>query len=153
MIMEVFRIVREPYASKLEASGIANRWNKRGQNVIYTGFARSLSTLEMIVHRSSIVPSAKYKVMVISIPDDLIFFTRIDISCLKENWNTLAAFSRTQELGSKWYNEQDSLVLQVPSAIITQEFNYIINTEHPEFKQNVRLVGVEDYFFDQRLLL
>ena len=68
--MEVFRICHEKYANLLTSSGSANRWNFQGQNVIYTGSSRSLSTLELVVHRNAIVPTFLYKVMVISIADE-----------------------------------------------------------------------------------
>ena len=65
--MEVFRISKELYATSLSASGSANRWNTKGQQVIYTGSSQSLSSLELIVHRGAVQSTARYKVMVISI--------------------------------------------------------------------------------------
>lgn len=149
--MEVFKICREEYSKSLKASGAANRWNVRGQYVIYTGFHRSLSTLEMVVHRGAIMPSEKYKVMVISLADDDTILSRVHPNHLPENWRTLAAYSVLQEIGSKWYSSQNSLVLKVPSAVIPYENNYILNTEHPDFSKCVQLVRTEDYFWDTRL--
>ena len=150
--MEVFRICKEEYSRQIKASGGANRWNVQGHNVIYTGSSRSLSTLELVVRRSSIIPVLDYKVMVISIPDDDSIITHIHFSGLPQNWRTLAAYSRLQEIGSKWYTTQISLVLKVPSAIIPFEYNYVLNAEHPDFNRSVKLVRVEDYFWDKRLL-
>jgi RES domain-containing protein len=149
--MEVFRISTGKYASKLTASGGANRWNKRDQYVLYTGSSRSLSTLELIVHQSSITPSGIYKVMVISIADSDYLMKQIFISGLPVDWRTLSAYPALQQIGSDWYNNQESMVLKVPSAVITNEFNYMINIEHPDFKNNVNLVRVEDYYWDDRL--
>lgn len=149
--MEVFRISAEKYTSKLTASGGANRWNKRDQYVLYTGSSRSLSTLELIVHKSSIAPLDTYKVMVISISDSDHLSKQIFISGLPTIWRTMSAYSALQQIGSDWYNNQESLVLKVPSAVITNEFNYMINIEHPDFKNNVNLVRVEDYYWDDRL--
>jgi RES domain-containing protein len=149
--MEVFKICKEEYSGSLKSSGSANRWNLRGQNVIYTGSTRSLSTLELVVRRSSIAPDNNYKVMVISIADDDYLFKQIHINELVENWRTLAVYSTLQEIGSKWYISQGSLILKVPSAVIPYEYNYIINSEHPDFTKCVRKVRVEDYFWDKRL--
>ncbi|MEI8046625.1 MAG: RES family NAD+ phosphorylase [Bacteroidota bacterium] len=150
--MEVFRICKEEFCDKLRASGSSNRWNVQGHNVIYAGSSRSLSTLELVVHRQSIVPILNYKVMVISLADDDHLFTQILINQLPANWRTLAAYSSLQEIGSKWFIHQKSLVLKIPSAVIPNEFNYMINTEHPDFSQKVILVRTEDYFWDKRLL-
>lgn len=149
--MEVFKICKEEYSGSLKSSGSANRWNLRGQNVIYSGSTRSLATLELVVRRSSIAPVNNYKVMVISIADDDYLFKQIHINELVENWRTLAVYSSLQEIGSKWYISQGSLILKVPSAVIPYEYNYMINTEHPDFSKNVRIVKVEDYFWDNRL--
>lgn len=68
--MLVYRISKEKHTEKLESSGAANRWNKAGQHVLYTSGSRALASLELVVHRSSIVQSETYKVMVIEIPSE-----------------------------------------------------------------------------------
>jgi RES domain-containing protein len=150
--MNVFRIVPEAFSNKLNASGSANRWNLRGQKVIYTGSSRSLSTLELIVHRSVIQPSKPYKLLVISIDLLEAEYQKIQLDQLPNNWRNLQAYSQLQLIGSNWYKAQNSLLLEVPSAVIPQESNYIINTEHPDFSKKIRINRIEDYFWDNRLL-
>lgn len=149
--MEIFRISKKIHSSKLTASGSANRWNYEGQYVIYAGSSRSLSTLELIVHKNAVKPKAEYKVMVISVADIDYLTKQIMIADLPMNWRTMAAYAVLQKIGSDWYESQDSLVLKVPSAVIPYEYNYIINTEHPEFSKHIKLVRIENYFGDTRL--
>lgn len=149
--MEVFRISSEEHAHLLAASGNANRWNKRGQNVIYTGASRSLVTLESIVHKSSIKPTTQYKVIVISVSDNENLVKRVLIKELPPNWQRLAAYPILQAIGGEWYEKKETLILQVPSAIIPYEFNFVINVDHPAFRKNIKLIRIEDYFFDDRL--
>ena len=149
--MELFRISLGTYAGALTPSGSANRWNVTGQQVLYAGSARSLSTLELVVHRSSIKPSASYKVMVLSIADEDHLVKQVHIADLPADWRKIAAYGRLQTIGSHWYTRQESLLLKVPSAIIIQEYNYVINTTHPEFAAKVKIVRTEDYFWDDRL--
>lgn len=150
--MEVFRISRAAFATQLSASGGSNRWNRRDQYVIYTCSTRALSTLELIVHRNSIAPLEEYKVIVVSLPDADHLIRQISTSVLPENWRSLSAYPELQQIGADWYERKESLVLKVPSAIIPYESNFIINVEHPDFKNHVRLVRTEDYFWDQRLI-
>ncbi len=150
--MEVFRITKEEYAGALISSGSSNRWNLEGQKVIYAGSTRSLSSLELVVHKGSVKPSFRYKVMVISIADEDYLFKQIKINDLPSNWRTIAAYSALQKLGSDWYSRQETLILKIPSAIIPFEYNYILNTEHSAFNKNVRLVRTENYFWEERLL-
>lgn len=149
--MEVFRIVREKYANGLFASGAANRWNKEGDFVIYAGSSRSLSTLELVVHRNAVKPDLAYKVMVISIPDDDRFTDQINPGDLPADWRYLSAYPSLQKRGTDWYESRKSLLFRVPSAVLPKEFNYIINTQHPDYQEHVSLAGVEDYFWDMRL--
>jgi len=149
--MEVFKICKEKYAKALIASGSSNRWNKKDEFVIYTGSSRALSTLETVVHRSGISFSSPYKLLTIQIIDKT-QIQEIYIKDLPGNWKTIEAYIELQEIGSKWYNSLESLILKVPSSIVDQEHNYIINTKHPQFSKNIILKSVEDFVWDKRLL-
>ena len=149
--MEVFKICSEKYSHSLNASGASNRWNKKDEYIIYTGSSRSLSTLETVVHRSAINLSNPYKLVIIAIKDNT-FIKEISVTDLPKNWKTIEAYVELQEIGSKWYNSLESLILKVPSVIISQEYNYIINTKHPLFATNVILQSVENFDWDKRLL-
>ena len=149
--MEVFRITKAEYAGTLTASGVKNRWNKVGEFVIYAGSTRSLATLESVVHKGGIIPSVPYKVVVISIVDDNKLVRQIQIKELPDNWRKMDAYPMLQEIGSNWYTTQETLVLKMPSVVIPQEYNYAINTEHPDFKKNIKKVRAENYFWDDRL--
>ena len=150
--MIVYRITTEKYSKKLSASGAANRWNEEGQFVIYTAFSRSLASLEMVVHRASIRPRINYKVVVINIDVQKSQIKKIDEEQLPESWRSVAAYSALQSIGSQWYIQNKKLVLEIPSAVVPQESNYIINTKHEMFDSKVRVVSVEDFFWDRRLL-
>jgi RES domain-containing protein len=150
--MEVFRLATATFSKKLAASGVANRWNLEGQQVLYTGGSRSLSTLELIVHRSSQKPAIPFFMMVISLADDDHLYRQVKLKDLPANWRTLSGYNSLQNMGSSWYNLQETLVLKVPSAVIPYEYNYLINAEHPDFKKKVHLVRTEPYFWDERLI-
>lgn len=149
--MEVFKICSEKYSPALNASGASNRWNKKDEFVIYTGSSRSLSTLETVVNRAAINISNPYKLLIIAI-DDQTDIKEISVTDLPKNWKSIEAYVELQEIGSKWYHSLESLILKVPSTIISQEYNYIINTKHPLFATNVKLQSVENFDWDKRLL-
>ena len=149
--MELFRISAALHAEKLKASGMPNRWNVRGQRVIYAGTHRSLATLELLVHRSAVELLRDFRVMVIHVPDDDRFIRQVMTRELPVNWRTTAAYGSLQKIGSDWYQQQETLLLRVPSAVIPQEYNIVINTEHPEFSRQVKLIRSEPYFWDERL--
>ena len=149
--MLVYKICREKYSKKLSASGVSNRWNKEDELVIYTGSSIALAALENIAHRASINIAKPYKLLKIEIKEQTLI-KEIDLKQLPKNWRSLEAYVELQEIGSDWYQSAESLILKVPSAIVSQEFNYVINTKHPLFLSNVVLESVEDWVWDKRLL-
>lgn len=146
--MDVFRIVHERYANGLFASGRAGRWNETDQYIIYASSSRALATLELVVNRANIASAASYKVLVVSIPDT---YTSISAADLPVDWRGLSAYSELQAIGSRWYSNVKSSVLSVPSAVIPQECNFLINARHPGFQTDIRLLTIEPYFWDVRL--
>lgn len=150
--MIVYRISVEKYASSLSASGFMGRWNLHKEFVIYTSGARSLAALELLTRRNAISVSVKYKCMIISIDDDARLFSEILLSDLPDDWKYNSGLSHVREIGSKWYCDNLSLVLKVPSVLVPKEYNYIINTRHSDFKSSVKLLGTEDHSWDKRLI-
>ncbi|MGA0558625.1 RES family NAD+ phosphorylase [Larkinella sp. VNQ87] len=147
--MRVYRITKARYAGQLTASGGAARWNSRGQYVIYTAATRALACLENVVHLSGEGLEADFKVMLIDIPDAL-FVEKIAIDQLPDEWFTFQNYNTCQQIGDDWLQKNRSAVLQVPSAIIPGEWNYLLNPLHPEFGR-IQLIGSEPFVFDPRI--
>lgn len=150
--ISVFNIRKEKFAHDLIASGIANRWNKNDEHVIYSSTSRALSTLELVVHKASVQSNLNYKILNIELNlTEKDIFT-VEIKDLPENWRSIQSYPILQNIGSSWYQSYTSLVLRVPSVIIPQEYNYILHTKHPLFKDRVHIQEVEDFIWDERLL-
>jgi RES domain-containing protein len=89
--------------------------------------------------------------MVISLAEDPMLFMTFERNQLPHNWRSFLAEERLRELGSAWYRDQKPPILRVPSIIIPQEYNYVLNTAHPLFNEVVELTEVENFFWDKRL--
>lgn len=147
--MIVFRITLLKYSDKLHASGNAARWNSKDVKMIYTAGSRALACLENVVHRSSRGLQENFRTLLIEIPENL----KIGImnkTDLLGNWRDYASIPYTQKFGDKWVRSKTSPVLQVPSAIIPQEFNYLLNPLHKDFHK-IKLINTESFEFDGRL--
>ncbi|QEC77130.1 RES family NAD+ phosphorylase [Mucilaginibacter ginsenosidivorax] len=147
--MLVYRIALEKSAYKLVASGRAARWNPNDVEMIYTASSRSLACLENVVHRSQAGLTLVFNVMTIAVPDGLTIVS-IKKEDLPLNWLEYDQMLYTQQLGEKWINEKQSAILAVPSSIIEEEINYLINPKHDDFKA-IRLVKTEPFAFDKRI--
>lgn len=150
--MVVYNIRKPKYAKTLKASGVANRWNKDEEFVIYTGSSIALSTLELVVHRQSINLMGDYKLLFIQLNVDPKDIAIVEQRQLPKNWSSIVSYPHTQLIGSEWYQSQHSLLLKVPSAIVKWEHNYLINTKHPDFETKVSISKVEEYVWDDRLM-
>lgn len=146
--MIVYRIAKEEYSTVLKASGYAARWNHKGSFVIYTAESRSLACLENLVHRSGEGNNALYKVMLIQIPDNL-EIEIIDVKNLKPEWQKIENYTYCQSMAVAWFSNGNTVILKVPSVLIKNEFNFVINPAHKDFKK-IKLTGVEDFIFDSR---
>jgi len=117
--------------------------------MIYSAGSVSLACLENVVHRSSEGLSGLFKILVIEIPDDL-SFAEIRISDLPENWADFTNVKITRLSGDNWLKNKTSVALQVPSAIVPQESNYLINPDHDDFSK-IRIIETQDFNFDKRI--
>lgn len=147
--MIVYRLAHSKFASSLNSSGAANRWNQTFQFVIYCSQNISLCALELLAHTNGIRPKGEFKIMEIKIRGQATTAS-IDLSMLPKNWHQLQYYALTQQIGSDWYESKSSLVLKIPSAIIQSEFNYVINTTHPDFDKTVSLRKAKSFFWDKR---
>jgi len=90
------------------------------------------------------------KLWVINIPDDLAI-AEIKIEELPEDWPEYTNYANCQALGDAWLNSSNTSVLQVPSSIIPEEFNYLINPLHLDFRR-ISIQATENFSFDERLV-
>ena len=147
--MLVYRIVLSHRTKSLNAPGYSARWNSKGKFMIYTAGSRALACLENVVHRSSEGLAENFKTMTIQIPDNL----KIDEIVLKDlpaEWQEYQNYVLTQHLGNKWLENAVTAILKIPSAIIPDENNFLLNPFHPDFKK-IKIKNVEDFIFDPRI--
>lgn len=147
--MLVYRITLEKHSHSLVASGNPARWNSKDVEVLYTASSRALACLENVVHRSSIGLEGSFRTMVIEIPDSL-EITVVQQKSLPADWRLFENYSVTQNLGNAWIMNNKTAVLQVPSAIVAEENNYLLNPAHLDFKK-IKLVRTELFEFDPRI--
>ncbi|HDZ14055.1 hypothetical protein LCGC14_0762890 [marine sediment metagenome] len=150
--MKVYRITTAKYAKELIASGAPNRWNEENQYVVYAAESRALAVLEMVAHRSAKMRKDDFKILTIHLPEAKKFMEEIPEHGLPPNWRTVKAYDQLQRLGSQWYRTKSKLALRIPSVLVDGEYNYMVNTVHPDFTEHVRLESSEDFRWDPRLL-
>lgn len=148
--MIVYRIVNSHYKNDISGIGAklkGARWNKQGSSLLYTAEHISLCALELLVHIGFNDIQKLYHILSIYVPDD-VSIKKISINKLKPNW--IEDEDYTAFIGTEFINNNINLVLQVPSAIISEEHNYLINPNHRDFKK-VKIKTSKPFIFDERL--
>ncbi|WP_420571894.1 RES family NAD+ phosphorylase [Kordia sp.] len=150
--MIVYRIDRAKRKNNLlsgiGAEKIGGRWNEIGTRAVYTSQHISLAYLEVVMHLDITEDLPNDRILVhINIPDEVHVH---EIKKLPKNWNTFPYNSKTQEIFTKFVAENNYAVLKVPSAIVRDEFNYILNPIHIDFHK-IQVVKIQKFAFDSRL--
>lgn len=151
--MNVFRIAKHSYIRDVSGFGAreyGGRWNRKGTRVLYTSESRALAALEFLVHVPLTLVPADLAIASIEIPDSIVP-ERIPADELPSDWRDYPAPPELADLGSSWALEKKSLLLRVPSVLVHDEFNVIINPIHPQMEA-VTITHVTSFTFDQRLL-
>jgi RES domain-containing protein len=86
----------------------------------------------------------------IEVPDDEGLRFRPSLAELPKDWADLPAPASTQEFGRRWIESAEQLVMFLPSAIIPESTNVVINPRHPVY-QGVKLEIVREFTFDARM--
>jgi RES domain-containing protein len=124
------------------------RWNPVGLAGLYTSQYISLAILEILVRATKTTSPESYTLTSFDIPDNGVY--QIQLKKLKNSWKTDLKY--TQGIGEDFLNENQSLCLQVPSAIVPQENNLLLNPLHSDFKK-VKIIATELLELDKRLTI
>lgn len=131
----------------LYASG---RWHTRGRRIVYLADHPAAALLEIMVHLeidAEDLPS-HYQLLAIDVPDDL------PVTTLKETelpgeWRRQRA--RTRALGDNWLRDAPAALLRVPSAIVPDAGNYLLNPAHAD-STRIGIASATRAAFDPRLM-
>ena len=147
----LWRIARRPFA--LDRRGIGardsgGRWNLVGTAVIYTGGTIAIAALENSVHVSGIAP-----------PDLVLVRVELPAGCsvetpaladLPRDWQAVPPGLGSMRFGTEWATRNRSLMLVVPSAILPEEINGVLNRNHPAFA-GVTMHIERPFHYDDRM--
>jgi RES domain-containing protein len=151
--MLVYRIAKKDVVKDLTGTGAklyGGRWNHRGTAVVYTSETRALAAVELLVHVSLSNAPRGLMIATIEIPDS-IAPEDVPRGSLPRGWRDYPPPRQVADLGTQWVKSGKSLLLKVPSAVVEQEYNILINPLHSDMR-HVRSQRVEKFEFDKRLM-
>lgn len=135
MTMAVWRIAVEAptyRADDLSGTGAkmsGGRWNSKGTPLVYCASNIALATLETVYYlRSGGLPFNRFLVR-IDIPDH-VWDARLSLDPLPGGWDAIPAGLGARSAGDKWVASGACALLLVPSVIVPDECNVLINPRH-----------------------
>lgn len=149
--MRLWRITQPKHALDRLGGGAAQfggRWNPIGRPAIYCSTSIALCALEKLVHVDA-GPLPPFVLVALDIPDAGNLFAPA-MSDLPQGWDEMPASASAQALGAAWLAGGAELGMRVPSAIVFEEANMVLNPLHPDFPQ-VAISIVRPFSFDSRL--
>ena len=150
--MRLWRIATRKWALDTMCEGArlyGGRWNPVALPVMYAGTTIEICALEKFVHLAG-VPHPPLVLVAIDVPDEAALAWRPRLNELPADWAALPAPASTQEFGRVWIESARGLVLYVPSAIIPESVNAVLNPRHPAYR-DIRLEIVREFTFDARM--
>ncbi len=127
------------------------RWNRAGNPVVYASTSRALACLETVVHLNGgdPLPLNRYLVRIV-LPETSWAARTVFDSGANVGWDAEPAGRVSLDWGSAWLQRADSLLAEVPSVIVPEEANILINPKHADAAK-VKAVKVRKWLYDLRL--
>jgi RES domain-containing protein len=151
-LITAWRIVKKRYVDSAfdgDAAGrFGGRWNSPGTPVVYVASTRALAALEMVVHLDRATLLASFVLIPCEFDERLV--TAVDRRLLPAHWRADPPPPELAAIGDGWVKQATSAVLAVPSAIIDEERNFLLNPAHANFSR-IRIGEAVDFKFDERL--
>jgi RES domain-containing protein len=102
------------------------RWNSAGVAAVYATWSVSLAVLESLVHARKLDSLLGLRIASLTISE-------ADVSDAPAWRGSPLPLAESRAIGDAWIAAKTTPVLRLPSVVIPQEFNYLMNPEHPEF--------------------
>jgi RES domain-containing protein len=131
----------------LRASG---RWHTRGTRIVYCAENPAAALLEILVHFEIEIRDlpARYRLLKIDVPDD-VQIGRVSLEDLSKDWPENPEMTRA--IGDAWLASGSTALLRVPSAIVPETYNVLLNPGHQDAKRIV-VVRASEHVIDARLM-
>lgn len=124
------------------------RWNEKGTPVVYASPSIALACLETLVHlAASGLPLNRYLVRIDV--EDAVWSVRRRLASPPVGWDAIPPGRVSIDVGQRWLSGNASLILEVPSAIVPEEFNILVNPKHPD-AATLKATKVRKWTYDGR---
>ena len=148
----VYRLLRKRYAkAPFNGEGAyryGGRWSSPGVRLAYVSEHLSLAMIEYFVHLDRDDPPPDLVVAAADVPDD-VSRAHVAPAKLPATWRQTPAPAELAAIGDRFARGRREAIRVVPSALAPDEFNWLLNPDHPDFRR-VRILPPEPFSYDAR---
>jgi RES domain-containing protein len=149
--MVVYRLGKTKYAADLIGEGsrkMGGRWNEPGFACLYTSASRALAILEYTVNTNiHDIPRALSMICIDLGNMDILELTEAE---LPGDWKKFPAPASTKRFGSSLLKAAKKAIIKIPSVVVPEEYNYLLNPVHIDHKK-FKILEVKDFIYDLRI--
>ncbi len=151
--MKAYRITKRKHKdtafSGFGARQYGGRWNLPNHPAVYLSESIALAQLEILVNLGEEDSLQSYLLFQVEVPDSQIMVLADD--AYPKDWNGTRVSAGTQEVGTDFLIDGEALALAVRSCVVPQEYNLILNPEHPDAEAVIEEAIEVTFQFDARL--
>lgn len=127
------------------------RWNSKGNALLYAASTIALATLETLAHLGDNIAARNMFLVRVDIPAS-VWRARevVEAGDLHPTWLAEPPGSTTIAHGDAWLRRGERPILLVPSVLVPEEFNILVNPAHPA-SSRIRATVTRQYIYDPRL--
>jgi RES domain-containing protein len=126
--MVIWRISRHRDLAGVGGLRAAGRWHHAGQPVVYLSESPASALLEVCVHTAANDIPPELTLLKVEGPD--LEIASVPVTDPAANWS--GNLEMTRDLGSGWLRNNEGVLLRVPSAIVPETSNYLLNPLHAD---------------------
>ncbi len=152
--MELHRLLRRRFAGVNPFDGegsylYGGRWSSVGTRLSYAAVNRSLAILEYLAHVDPLYLPDDLVIATLEVPDELAI---LPSPALPAGWKEYPAPESLRGIGDRFIRDAQAALLLVPSVLVPEEQNVLINPAHRDFGRMVWRQPLASFAYDSRLL-
>ncbi|HWD98922.1 MAG TPA: RES family NAD+ phosphorylase [Bryobacteraceae bacterium] len=146
--MILWRISRHEALDGFGGLMASARWHTAGHRIVYLADSPASALLETLVHLElgpDLVPDG-YRLLKIDAPENVSRET-INVESLGPGWEFRSQVTRA--LGDPWLRSGTTALVGVPSALVPETGNWLLNPQNPD-AQAISILWARPFPFDDR---